>query len=96
MSTSITHETARTEYIEVGGVRYAYRRLGSRGFEPWRIFLASEVPASGSIRFICRRLPPVSTTRGGHGILRWAEGMPLSKFLDMVRGLIEPTSGVAK
>jgi pimeloyl-ACP methyl ester carboxylesterase len=28
MSASITHETAKTEYIEAGGVRYAYRRFG--------------------------------------------------------------------
>jgi hypothetical protein len=76
-------------------VFYAYRRLGKRGEEPWRIFLAGEVPTSGSLKFICRRLPPVSTTRGGHGILRWEEGMPLSRFLSTVRNLTEPTSLVA-
>jgi hypothetical protein len=71
-------------------VLYAYRRLGRRGEEPWRIFLASDVPKSGALRFICRRVPPVSTTKGGHGILRWEEGMPLSRFLDTVRSLAEP------
>jgi hypothetical protein len=76
-------------------VLYAYRRLGRRGEEPWRIFLASEVPTSGSLRFICRRIPPVSTTKGGHGILRWEEGMPLSRFLSTVRTLTEPVSRVA-
>ncbi len=76
-------------------VLYAYRRLGRHGQEPWRIFLASEVPASGSLRFVCRRLPPVSTTREGHGILRWEEGMPLSRFLHTVRALTEPAGRVA-
>ncbi len=76
-------------------VLYAYRRLGRRSEEPWRIFLASEVPSAGTLRFICRRLPPVSTTRGGHGILRWEEGMPLSRFLATVRSLTEPTPRVA-
>jgi hypothetical protein len=76
-------------------VLYAYRRLGRHGEEPWRIFLASDVPASGSLRFICRRLPTVSTTRGGHGILRWDEGMPLSRFLSTVRSLTEPVGRVA-
>jgi hypothetical protein len=76
-------------------VLYAYRRLGHRGEEPWRIFLASDVPTSGALKFICRRLPPISTTAGGHGILRWEEGMPLSRFLGTVRSLIEPTGRVA-
>jgi len=76
-------------------VLYAYRRLGRRGEEPWRIFLASEVPPTGTLRYICRRLPTVSTTRGGHGILRWEEGMPLSQFLSTVRSLTSSEPRVA-
>ena len=34
MSASITHETAKTEYIEAGGVRYAYRRFGKPSCTP--------------------------------------------------------------
>ena len=34
MSTSITHETAKTEYIEADGVRFAYRRFGRPGAAP--------------------------------------------------------------
>jgi pimeloyl-ACP methyl ester carboxylesterase len=34
MSTSITHETAKTEYIEADGVRFAYRRFGRPGGAP--------------------------------------------------------------
>jgi hypothetical protein len=70
-------------------VLYAYRRLGRRSEEPWRIFLASEPPTWGVLRIICQRIPPVSTTREGHGILRWEEGMPLSRFLEKVRFLME-------
>lgn len=70
-------------------VLYAYRRLGLRNAEPWRVFLASPPPEWGVLRFLCRRLPPVNTTREGHGILRWEEGMPLSRFLDQVRYLTE-------
>lgn len=70
-------------------VLYAYRRLGRRAEEPWRIFLASDAPEWGVLKYICRRLPPVSTTREGHGILRWEEGMPLSQFLEKVRFLME-------
>ncbi|MGA8543185.1 MAG: Holliday junction resolvase [Thermoplasmata archaeon] len=77
-------------------VLYAYRRLGRRSEEPWRVFLASPVPEWGVLRAICRRLPPVNTTREGHGILRWQEGMPLSQFLVKVRYLLErPTVAAA-
>jgi hypothetical protein len=76
-------------------VLYAYRRLGRRTEEPWRIFLASAPPEWGVLRYLCRRLPPVSSTREGHGILRWAEGMPLSRFLGQVRFLMERPATVA-
>ena len=76
-------------------VLYAYRRLGRRAEEPWRIFLASPAPEWGVLKYICRRLPPVSTTRDGHGILRWEEGLPLSRFLDQVRFLMERPPPVA-
>lgn len=76
-------------------VLYAYRHLGRHPGEPWRIFLASDLPDTGVLRIICRRLPPVSTTREGHGILRWEEGMPLSVFLEKVRFLMERPAPVA-
>ena len=76
-------------------VLYAYRRLGRRSEEPWRVFLASAPPEWGVLKYICRGLPPVSTTREGHGILRWEEGMPLSQFLGKVRFLMERPSAVA-
>jgi hypothetical protein len=66
-------------------VLYAYRRLGRRSEESWRVFLASRAPDTGALGAICRRVPPVNSTREGNGILRWDEGMPLSVFLEKVR-----------
>jgi hypothetical protein len=76
-------------------VLYAYRRVGRRPEESWRVFLASAPPEWGVLRFICRGLPPVNTTREGHGILRWEEGMALSRFLEKVRFLMERPATVA-
>jgi hypothetical protein len=75
-------------------VLYAYRRLGRHPEEAWRVFLASPPPEWGVLKYICRRLPPVSSTREGHGILRWEEGMPLSVFLEKVRFLMERPAAV--
>jgi len=70
-------------------VLYAYRRIGLRSGDPWRLFGATDTPNSGSIRYLYRRLPPVETTREGHGVLRWEHGMPLVRFLDIVHFLTE-------
>jgi Holliday junction resolvase len=70
-------------------VLYAYRRVGLRAAETWRIFVAGELPKSGILRVVCRRLPPVSRTPEGNGILRWEEGLPLSRFLYEARFLME-------
>jgi hypothetical protein len=70
-------------------VLYAYRRLGLRGQESWRLFLGSPAPEEGRLRYICRRLPPVNSTREGHGILRWEEGLELSRFLSIFRAITD-------
>lgn len=75
-------------------VLYAYRRLGLRSEESWRIFLGSEPPSSGVFRFLCRGLPRVGETREGNGILRWEDGQRLSQFLERARLLMEPAGGV--
>jgi hypothetical protein len=62
-------------------VLYAYRRLGLRGQETWRVFSAGNPPSRGLLGAACRALPPVEATREGNGILRWDGGMPLSRFL---------------
>jgi Holliday junction resolvase len=77
-------------------VLYAYRRLGLRGEEAWRIFSAGNAPSRGLLGAACRSLPPVEATREGNGILRWEGGMPLSRFLGRLRYLTsrpEPVGG---
>lgn len=69
-------------------VLYAYRRLGRRDEEPWRLFVTGTPPDTGILRFVCRPIPPVATTREGNGILRWEEGMPLSRFIERVHGVL--------
>jgi Holliday junction resolvase len=84
-------EAHRKAVARVGlTVLYAYRRIGLRGEETWRVFVAGDLPESGALRFLCRRLPPVSHTPEGNGILRWDEGLPLSRFLYQARFLMEP------
>jgi len=60
---------------------YAFRYKRKRG-DPWRIF-ALEVDGSlnGRNQLIYRRLPKIDHTRGGNLIMRWEDGMPLSKFI---------------
>lgn len=68
-------------------VVYAYRRLGLRGEESWRVYATGQVPERGVFGLVCRALPPVERTAQGNGVLRWAGGMPLSRFLGRVRFL---------
>jgi Holliday junction resolvase len=70
-------------------VLYAYRRIGLRSAETWRLFVAGDLPESGILRLVCRRLPPVGRTPEGNGVLRWEEGMPLSRFLYQAWFLME-------
>ena len=70
-------------------VLYAFRRIGHRNGDPWRLFRATDVPTRGSLRFLVGHLPPVETTREGNAVLRWEKGMSLVKFLDTVHFLTE-------
>lgn len=74
-------------------VLYAYRRIGVRGEEPWRLFSATQGRSGGMMGVLSRRLPPIETTRDGNAILRWENGMPLSQFLRTFRFLTEPVDG---
>ncbi len=80
---------AHREAVEKVGlmVLYAYRRLGLRGEEAWRLFVTGTPPERGVLGLVCRGLPPVDSTRNGNGVLRWEGGMPLSRFLGRVRFL---------
>ncbi|HLN52033.1 MAG: Holliday junction resolvase [Thermoplasmata archaeon] len=72
-------------------VLYAYRRLGARGEETWRVFVTGIIPSGGVVGAVCRGIPPVSRTKEGSGILRWEEGMPLSQFIERFRYLSRPS-----
>ena len=65
-------------------VLYAYRRVGIRTEEPWRIFAAPTAPTPGRLGLLRQRLPVVDRTRQGNAVLRWNDGMPLSRFLERV------------
>lgn len=76
-------------------VVYAYRRLGLRREEAWRVYVANAGPSSGVLGLVFRRMPAVGATREGNGILRWDDGVPLSKFLARTRFLLERPGGVS-
>ncbi|MCI4335460.1 MAG: Holliday junction resolvase [Thermoplasmata archaeon] len=69
---------------------YAFRRLGRRTGDPWRLFVAPGPPHRGRLGLLRRRLPPIDATRTGHAVLRWEDGMALGEFLSCVTGLVEP------
>ncbi len=66
---------------------YAYRRVGYRGGDPWRLFAATTPPPGGTAAVLGRRLPPVDFTRDGRPALRWEHGMSLVRFLELVHFL---------
>jgi Holliday junction resolvase len=74
-------------------VLYAYRRLGQRGADPWRLFTPAAPPGRGRLELIRRRLPAIDSTREGNAVLRWEAGMPLAEFLLLITALLEPASG---
>jgi Archaeal holliday junction resolvase (hjc) len=74
-------------------VLYAYRRLGLRSGDPWRLYTPCAAPGRGRLELIRRRLPAIDTTRDGNAVLRWDAGMPLAEFLKLVGELIEPRGG---
>lgn len=82
---------------ERGGlvVLYAYRRLGSREGEPWRLFTPrTDAARSGRVRVLRNHLPPIERTRDGNGVLRWEHGLPLSAFLEAMFRIFDPEAGV--
>ncbi|HEV2316183.1 MAG TPA: Holliday junction resolvase [Thermoplasmata archaeon] len=68
---------------------YAYRRLGLRGDDPWRVYAPPAEPGRGRLELIRRRVPPIDATRGGNAVLRWESGLPLTDFLELVTSLVE-------
>ena len=80
----------RKAVAEVGlAVLYAYRRVGLRNDECWRIFIVPTAGLDGHLGVLRRRLPPIDRTRDGNAVLRWMDGMPLAEFLEMVHFLTD-------
>jgi hypothetical protein len=65
-------------------VLYAYRRVGHRGGDPWRLYAAPGNSRPGSLSLLRKRLPAMDRTREGNAVLRWNDGLPLVRFLDLV------------
>ncbi len=74
-------------------VLYAYRRLGGRDGESWRVFRAGEPPHRGVSGYVLRPVPPIGETRDGNAVLRWEEGMLLSAFVARVYEVLQPSYG---
>lgn len=60
---------------------YAFR-LKSRKGDPWRIFsLPLEKDLEGRIGILQKKIPCIELNKNGNYIMRWEDGMKLSKFL---------------
>ncbi|MCI4365880.1 MAG: Holliday junction resolvase [Thermoplasmata archaeon] len=89
-------EAHRVSVERVGLVAvYAYRKIGHRNGDSWRLFSAARQPQRGLLGLLARRLPPVERTREGNAVLRWDHGMPLIRFLSTVHTLFEPVALVS-
>ncbi len=60
---------------------YAFRFKRQRG-DAWRIFTLDVGPINGRLKVVYQRLPKISPSKDGNLIMRWHDGMPLSKFID--------------
>ena len=68
---------------------YAFRLKGFRG-DPWRIFsLPLGCTLKGRMGLIQRTLPQIETNSNGNYIMRWENGMKLSKFIDYMGAMSE-------
>jgi Archaeal holliday junction resolvase (hjc) len=76
-------------------VLYAYRRVGHRGGDPWRLYAAPGTTRPGSLGLLRKRLPPIDRTREGNAVLRWNDGLPLVRFLEMIFFLTDRPSGAS-
>jgi hypothetical protein len=86
-------EEHRRDVARVGLlVVYAYRLVGTRSGDSWRLFATGTPPVDGGrMRLLGGLLPAVDTTREGHGVLRWEAGLPLTDFLRRVQFLTDRT-----
>ena len=73
---SFSAECSRAGIIGI----YAFRLKGFRG-DPWRIFALPGEGFRGRTLLLYNFLPKIPITRSGNFILRWDQGVPLSRFL---------------
>ena len=59
---------------------YAFRLKGYRG-DTWRVFTMKINGLEGRAKILYNRLPKISTSKKGSYVMRWNEGLPLSKFI---------------
>ena len=84
-------EAHRAAVDRVGLVAlYAYRRIGHREGDAWRLYAAPGRSLRGGLGLLQRRLPPVERTREGNGILRWDSGLPLFRFIELILDYARP------
>ena len=63
---------------------YAFRLKGHRG-DPWRIFaLPLGASLKGRMRLVQKTIPQVEISHNGNFIMKWENGMKLSKFIEYV------------
>lgn len=63
---------------------YAFRRKGIRGSDPWRIMTLPTTNLPPRVQVLYDRIPKVATTKNGNFVLRWDDGFPLHKMLDLL------------
>ena len=74
---------------------YAFRLKGLRG-DPWRIFsLPLGSALKGKMGLVQRTIPQIETNSNGNYIMRWENGMKLSKFIEYMEALSAGTSASA-
>lgn len=65
---------------------YAFRYKRQRG-DAWRVFTLDVGQINGRLKVVYQRLPKISPSKDGNLIMRWHDGMPLSKFIDYLVSL---------
>ncbi len=65
---------------------YAFRYKRQRG-DAWRIFTLDVGPINGRLKVVYDRLPKICPSKEGNLIMRWNDGMPLSRFIDYITTL---------
>jgi len=66
---------------------YAFRYKRQRG-DAWRIFTLDVGRLDGRLKLVYERLPKIAPSKEGNLIMRWNDGMPLSKFIEYLAMLM--------